>query len=205
MLFRDADKGENLWWEFCDREGVLGYAKGRRFLEGQGYTILSVTTDGFRGLVDVFNGIPFQACHFHMKQTCIRHLTLKPQTDAGKVLLLLARSLTRTNSHHFRTRLAAFHSKYGSFLNERTTHPDGTWSWTHDGVRSAFVSLANTLPYLFTYEHDKTIPHTTNTCEGHFSHLKDVVRIHRGLTKERRHKMIAQIFLESTIAPKTRK
>jgi hypothetical protein len=202
ILFRDAKEKENLWWIYVDHERSYNYLQGKEYIERLGYTILSVTADGFLGLPKVFKDIPFQMCHFHMKQIVVRGVTLKPQTEAGKVILALAQTLTYTTEFEFKFRLQQFHLKYVNFLNERTIHPDGTSSFTHEGVRCAYMSLVHWFQYLFTYLTNRGIPNTTNTCDGHFSHIKDIIRIHRGVSKAFKQKMIDSILLESTIAPK---
>lgn len=40
MLFRDADKKENLWWKYVTTESSDGYREGKEFLERKGYLIL---------------------------------------------------------------------------------------------------------------------------------------------------------------------
>lgn len=140
-----------------------------------------------------------------MKCIVIRGTTLRPKTEAGQVLLALIRTLTYTTKAEFTERLRNFHVKYAAFLNEKTWHPEGGWSYTHDGVRRAYFSVVHWFEHLFTFLADRRIPNTTNTCDGHFSHVKDVVRIHRGLHKALKQKVIDAIFLESTIAPKKHK
>lgn len=166
---------------------------------------MSVTCDGFSGNIPVFKGIPLQMCHFHMKQIVVRNVTFKPKTEAGIVILSLIKTLTYTTESIFQDRLRQFHIKYTSFLNEKTYHLDGRWSYTHEGVRRAYLSIVHWYPYLFTFQKDKLIPNTTNTCDGHFSHIKDIVRIHRGLHKQLKQKVLDSILLESTIAPKSKK
>ena len=205
ILFRDSDRKENIWWKYVDHETADYYREGKEFLEQLGYKILSVTSDGFLGLPRVFEGIPFQMCQFHMKQIVVRNVTLNPQTEPGKVLLALAKTLTQTNEKEFLRRLQSFHITYFIFLSEKTTHPDGSKSWTHEGARRAYVSLLHWREYLFTYQKYSDVPNTTNTCDGHFSHIKDIVRIHRGLCKSFKQKVLNAIFLESTIAPKKKK
>ena len=205
VLFRDADEKENLWWKYVQEENMTHYREGKEKLEELGYTIISVTCDGFSGNIPVFKGIPLQMCHFHMKQIVIRCTTLKPKTEAGQVLLALIRTLTYTTQDEFAERLRNFHVRYASFLNEKTHHPEGGWSYTHDGVRRGYFSVVHWFSYLFTYHHDRKTPNTTNTCDGHFSHVKDIVRIHRGLNRIQKQKVLDAIFLESTIAPKKKK
>jgi hypothetical protein len=140
-----------------------------------------------------------------MKMIVTRGTTLKPNTEAGQVLLALIRTLTYTTQDDFTQRLRHFHVRYAAFLNEKTQHPEGGWSYTHDGVRRAYLSVVHWYDYLFIFLIDRKIPNTTNTCDGHFSHVKDIVRIHRGLHKALKQKVLDAIFLESTIAPKKRK
>ena len=120
-------------------------------------------------------------------------------------MLALTQTLTYTSKELFKDRIQQFHVHYASFLNEKTYHPEGGWSYTHDGVRHAYTSVVKWFDYLFVYHSDRGIPNTTNTCDGHFSHIKDIVRIHRGLSKVFKQKVLDAIFLESTIAPKQKK
>ena len=204
-LFRDADQKENLWWKYVVHESTDGYSEGKLFLERLGYTILSVTFDGFKGNIKVFQGIPSQICLFHMKQMVIRGTTLNPQTEAGKVLLALSQTLTKISKELFTERIRKFHVLYTSFLNEKTTHPDGSWSYTHEGVRGAYLSIVHWHDYLFTFHSNKNIPNTTNTCDGHFGHIKDILSIHRGMGLILKRKVLDAILLESTIAPNLKK
>lgn len=205
MLFRDADKKENLWWKFVTTETGDGYREGKEFLERKGYTIHSVTCDGFKSNITVFKGFPLQICLFHMKKMVIRGTTLNPKTEAGQVLLALTHTLNTTTKEVFTNRFRLYHVKYASFLNEKTFGPDGRSSWTHDGVRQAYQSLVYWYNYLFTFHTDRSIPSTTNTCEGHFSHIKDVVRIHRGMSLSFKRKVLSSILLASTISPHRKK
>jgi len=205
ILFRDADRKENLWWKYVSHETALDYDEGKKAIESLGYSIISVTADGFLGLPRVFERVPFQMCQFHMKQIVVRNVTLRPKTEAGQVLLALVKTLTQTTPEVFLRRLQDFQVKYISFLSEKTTHPDGSKSWTHEGVRTAYTSLVHWKEHLFTYQNHTGMPNTTNTCDGHFSHIKDIVRIHRGLCKAFKQKVLDAILLESTIAPKKKR
>ncbi len=204
-VLKDDDTGEDLWWDFSQTETTSNYLAGRQELERLGYTILSVTGDGFGGIRTAFSGIPFQMCHVHMERIVIRGTTLKPKTEAGQVLLALVRTLfdDHTRKEIFVRRLHAYWQKYQNFLNERTTAPiSGETFWTHEDLRKAVLSLQRLTPYLFTFEKDRSIPKTTNALEGQFSHLKEVLAIHRGVSRSHKEKMIQTILLKSTIAPK---
>jgi hypothetical protein len=182
LVFRDANEKENLWWKFIDEEKIYYYREGRDYLLSLGYTILSVTCDGFSGLPELFSPIPVQFCHFHQAQIVRRYTTQNPKIVAGHELLELVKTLTFTTEKVFGHRLSIFVDKYRTFLNEKTTNPlNGESQYTHKKLRSAVRSLQIHLHTLFTFERFPllNIPTTTNTLESHFSHIKDIVRIHR--------------------------
>lgn len=198
---------ENLWWDFFNTETTSGYVKGKDDLEKRGYAILSITGDGFGGLRSAFPGIPYQMCHVHMERIATKGTTRKPILEAGKALLALVKTLHQgIDSKSFTYYVQKYIEKYGSFLNEKTFNPvTGENPFTHEPLRKAALSLVSFLPYLFTFEQDKRIPRTTNSLEGHFSHVKDIVRIHRGIKRPQAEKILHSIFLASTIAPTKKK
>ncbi|MEW6408460.1 MAG: hypothetical protein AB1465_07440, partial [Patescibacteria group bacterium] len=57
-------------------------------------------------------------------------------------------------------------------------------------------SITKNLPILYTYQKypELNIPNTTNSLDGTFSHLKDMLRIHRGLKRTQKLKMIDEIL-----------
>lgn len=202
LVARDPDKQENLCWHFDDTETTYGYVLLREKLESLGYTIKSVTGDGFGGIRSAFHGIPFQMCQVHMKRLIVKGTTQNPQTEAGAVLLALVKTLPKTNSHEFTTRFKKYTEKYRDFLNEKTIHPlSGETSWTHEGVRKAYISLMRLKNYLFTFEHGMDIPKTTNSLEGHFKHVKKYLGIHAGLDKQTQQKILAVILQASSVSP----
>lgn len=204
-VLKDADTREDLWWGFGQTETTSVYHAGRSALQALGYHILSVTGDGFTGIRTAFVGIPFQMCLVHMERLVIRGTTRNPKTEAGVVLLALVRTLfhPETTSPVFYRRLQAYWQKYQSFLNERTTAPiSGESFWTHEELRKAVMAIQRFSPYLFTFKKYSHIPKTTNALEGQFSHLKEILAIHRGVSRIHKEKMIHTILLESTIAPK---
>jgi hypothetical protein len=206
LVFRDEREKENLWWKFIDEEKIYHYREGRDHLVSLGYTILSVTCDGFSGLPELFSPIPVQFCHFHQAQIVRRYTTQNPKIEAGHTLLELVKTLTFTTEMVFAHRLTIFINRYRDFLNEKTTNPlTGETFPTHKKLRSAVRSLQIHLHMLFTFERFPLlhIPTTTNSLESHFSHIKDVVRIHRGLSLPLKQKMIHTILLNSSIVLKT--
>lgn len=205
VVARDRDRKENIWWCFTETETTSIYRQCRDDLEALGYNIISVTSDGFGGIKSAFSGIPYQMCLVHMERIVTRGTTLIPKTKAGEILLLLARSLHKTKRNDFNRRLDEYFKRYMVFLNERTIHPDNTWSWTHEDLRRSAYSLDARRPDLFTYQRNSNIPKTTNSLEGHFSHVRDIMEIHRGLSRKHKEKILDTIFHASSIAPTKKK
>jgi hypothetical protein len=206
VCFRDPKRKENLWWSFTKNETTGIYLQGRTYLENLGYTILSVTGDGFGGLRTAFSGIPLQMCQVHMERIVVTGTTRKPILEAGIALFALTKTLHYTDGNTFKNYFKKYVSKYEFFLNEKTINIfTGKKDFTHEPLHRATLSLMRFLPYLFTFEKDKNIPKTSNTLEGHFSHIRDIVGVHRGLSRSHLEKVLNSIFLASTIAPTTEK
>jgi len=87
--------------------------------------------------------------------------------------------------------------KWEKFLNERTvSNKTGKSHYTHKRLRSAYRSLKTNLFWLFTWydNMELKIPNTTNAIDGHFSDLKNKLRNHNGLSKERKMKFIDEFL-----------
>jgi hypothetical protein len=202
VVFRDPKRKENLWWSFTKGETTGIYLQGREYLENLGYTILSVTGDGFGGLRTAFSDIPLQMCHVHMERLVVKGTTRKPILEAGQALLALIKTIHYSDENTFKNYFKKYVEKYQSFLNERTINPvTGEKSLTHEPLHGATLSLVKFLPYLFTFTKHKDISRTTNSLEGHFSHIRDIVGVHRGLSRPYLERVLNSIFLASTIAP----
>ncbi|NCS71795.1 MAG: hypothetical protein GW775_00810 [Candidatus Magasanikbacteria bacterium] len=79
VVARDHEQGEDLVWRFASTESTSVYASIRAELEDLGYSIQSVTGDGFSGIRSAFHGIPYQMCHVHMERIVTRGTTKNPQ------------------------------------------------------------------------------------------------------------------------------
>jgi hypothetical protein len=202
VVFRDFYTKDDLWWAFVHTETTSVYRHGRDYLEGCGYTIASVTGDGFGGIRQAFSDVPYQMCHVHMERLLRKGTTRNPKTEAGQVLRALTLSLFETDSTTFKQRYKQFLDRYLPFLNEKSVNQDtGRTEWTHERLRTASLSLFVHLPYLFTYEQNPKIPHDTNALEAHFRHINEVCAVHCGLSRPQKQKLISTILLASTIAP----
>jgi hypothetical protein len=190
--------GRNLYWKELSSEKVEHYIQCVAVLEAAGFRFKSFTIDGRKGvrmaLQKRYPEIPVQQCQFHQIQTISQKLTRRPKLQAGKELRSLARTLTTTTRKTFTVALEQWHERWGGFLKERSFSTDRKrqWRYVHERLRSAYFSLRRNLPWLFTnLDHPKlSIPNTTNSCDGSFSHWKNKVILHRGIRKQRRKQMV---------------
>lgn len=198
MLFRAANLKRNLHWFSVPYETITDYIIGIDHLERAGWLIQAVVCDGRKGVKDALNDrYPIQMCHFHQLKLVTKHLTRRPQLEAGQHLRAIALTLAHTNEATFARSLAGWYAHWAEFLKERTVDPTtGRWSYTHRRVRAAYRSLAEHLPYLFTYQKypHLHIPNTTNSLDGSISHLRDKLRAHRGLQLTRRLKITGELL-----------
>jgi hypothetical protein len=69
-----------------------------------------------------------------------------------------------------------------------------------NGLEVHIEALNTNMTWLFTWydNYELNIPNTTNMIDGHFSDLKNKLRNHNGLTKERKIKFIKE-FLRTKI------
>lgn len=197
LVFRSEKLKKNILWKEVENESPKEYRELKEVLEKQGFIITAVILDGRKGVREVFSGIPIQMCHFHQKQILRRYLTQKPKLEAGRELKSLSEKLSQSTEEEFRELLSLWYKKWEDFLKEKTLQEDSKkWHYTHRKMRSAYYSLTRNLPYLFTYQKypELQISKTTNSLDGSFGHLKTLLKNHRGLTKERRFKVIEEIL-----------
>jgi hypothetical protein len=200
-VIRDPLLKKNLYIQEVQSESVDAYRQGRIDLEQRGYTIQAIILDGRPGVRQLFSDVPIQMCHFHQKQIITRYLTNNPKLEAGIELKKIMATLCQTNEQDFTDALNNWHQKWLAFLKERTIDPlTGKWFYTHKRLRSAYRSLKTNLPYLFTYrKYPKlNIPNTTNSLDGCFAYLKELVRVHRGINKTLKIKIIQDILLKKS-------
>lgn len=197
MLFKDANTKENLLKYYVKSETNALYLQGINELKRRGFDVLAIVCDGRRGLFQLFDNIPIQMCQFHQVAIIRRYITKNPKLPASIELKELVAIMKMTDKESFEGGLYLWYIKWKSFLNERTYNPiTGKSYYTHKRLRSAYRSLKTNLKWLFTwYDYlELNIPNTTNAIDGHFSDLKNKLRNHNGLSKERKRKFIDEFF-----------
>jgi hypothetical protein len=197
LIYRAQSR--NIHWQEIESERLCDMEVGLLHLKQQGWTFSSVTIDGRKGAISLvkrlFPDAPVQLCLFHQKAIVRRYLTGNPKTDCGKAIAKLSCDLLTLTEEQFLDRLQNIRDEYAEFLKERNELNQ----FKHRRLRSALRSLRSNAPFLFTYKRfpERNIPHTTNSCDGSFAHWKNKVKIHRGLKKDRRAKMIHFLLSKS--------
>ena len=197
MLFKDAYSKENLLKYYVKTETNALYIKGIEELEQKGFIVAGIVCDGRKGLIQTFDKVPVQMCQFHQSAIIRRYLTKKPKLIAAQELMEVVDLLKKTDKESFVGVLNDWFVKWEGFLNERTVSEEtGKSFYTHKRLRSAYRSLKNNLPWLFTwYDHiELNIPNTTNAIDGHFADLKNKLRNHNGLSNIRKRKFIDEFL-----------
>ncbi|WP_455424348.1 IS256 family transposase, variant Zn-binding type [Capnocytophaga canis] len=189
------------------------YTQGIEKLKALGFQIQAIVCDGRKGLIQSFNGIPVQMCQFssldfyffmefadlkiHQSAIIRRYLTKKPKLEAAKELMKIVDLMVITDKESFEGALSLWFEKWEDFLNERTVNILTNKSfYTHKKLRSAYRSLKNNLPWLFTWydNYELGIPNTTNAIDGHFADLKNKLRSHNGLSLKRKMRFIDEFL-----------
>jgi hypothetical protein len=201
LTAREPNLKVNLAWSWIESETKEVYAELKQNLESRGFSFLGVVLDGRTGIPRVFEGIPVQICQFHQLKIIQRKLTLRPETEAGQTLLSIGLTIVKKDEATLSKELDDWYKKYQNFINEKV-YVLGTrrWRYTHRRVRSAYASLKRNLPFLYTYQRypNLNIPNTTNSLDGYWSRLKNLLSAHRGKTKERMKKIATEILRKQT-------
>jgi hypothetical protein len=197
MLFKDSISGKNLYKQFVKYETNKLYSSGIEYLKAKGFRIMAIVCDGRRGLLQSFEGIPTQMCQFHQVSIIRKYITKNPKIPASIELKAIVGLMKQTDRESFEGALNDWFFKWKKFLNERTINQEtGKSHYTHKRLRSAYHSLKNNLPWLFTWcdYPDLNIPNTTNAIDGQFSDLKTKLRNHNGLSLTRKMKFINEFL-----------
>lgn len=195
MVIRDALRGNVLWHKYVRHETIAQYVEGVDWLKSNGFRIYGIVIDVMKGLPQALSPIRVQMCQFHQMLIVRRYLTQDPDLETSQELLNLVNIITRTDKESFIGAFNDWYEKYKDVINERV-HDKRikrvTPPYMRPRLRSAYLSIRRNMPLLWTfYDHPETgLPNTNNGLEGLFSDLKTKVRVHSGISKENRKKLL---------------
>lgn len=195
LVIKDALRGNILWRKYVAHETIADYIEGVRWLEKHRFRIHGVVIDGMRGLAKALSPYPVQLCQFHQMLIVRRHITQNPEIEASAALLDLANNITRMDKESFVGAFNEWYDKYRDIVNERVRDKrikKKTPPYMRPKLRSAYLSVKRNMPLLWTFhDHPETgLPNTNNALEGLFSDLKTKVRVHSGLSRDNRRKLL---------------
>jgi hypothetical protein len=119
------------------------------------------------------------------------------KTECGIELKKLILTLKNTTKKEFIFEFKILHESYKEFLGEYTINSiTGRKTHSHKSLRSAFRSIKSHLKYLFTFQDypELNIQSTSNSCDGSFSHWKPKIKLHRGISRDRKKQIITKIL-----------
>ena len=200
MVIKDTLRNKILWHKYVRSETIAQYMEGISWLKSQGFKIYGAVIDGMRGLAQALYPIPVQMCQFHQILIIRRYLTKEPDLEASNELLELVKNITRMDKDSFIDAFNEWYVKYKDVLNERIQDKRikrHTPPYMRPRLRSAYLSLKRNMPLLWTfYDHPETgLPNTNNAIEGMFSDIKGKLRVHRGVSKDNRRKLLDEYIM----------
>lgn len=195
MVIKDALRNKILWHKYVRYERIRDYMEGIDWLKVHGFKIYGAVIDGIRGLSNALYPIPTQMCQFHQILITRRYLTQDPDVVASKELLNLVKDITKMDKESFTGAFDEWYERNKDVLNERVSDKRikrKTPPYMRPKLRSAYLSLKRNMPLLWTfYDHPETgLPNTNNALEGVFSDIKSKVRVHRGISKNNRKRLL---------------
>jgi len=187
-----------------------GYTQLIRFTDGEhfeeikedidnliqlGIQIESITSDGHKSVLKAIKksapDIVVQRCLVHIQRMCLVWLTRYPKHSSGqelrRLVLLLLKIKTENDKLFWIQELEHWYNRHKDYISEKTFNEQtGRYWYKHKLVRRSYFTIKRALPNMFHFLQNPKIPSTTNGIEGYFSHLKNHLDLHRGLSLKNR-------------------
>lgn len=199
MVIKDAYRNKILWRKYVRSETVADYIEGVRWLEDNGFRIYGIVCDGMRGLVNALRQYPVQMCQFHQIMAVRRYLAEDPELEASSELLRITKQIAHTDKESFIGMLEQWYDEYKNVLDERVHDKRRKRPpFMRPRLRCAYLSLKRNMRWLWTFYDNRDsilIPNTNNGLEGIFSDIKSKVRVHSGMKRENRKRLIDEYIM----------
>lgn len=195
VCYQNNDDGYTQLIRFTDGEHFSEIKEDLDNLIKLGLRIESITTDGHKSILKAIKkslpDVAVQRCLVHMQRMCMLWLTRFPKHEAAielrAIVLLLLKIKTSNDQLAWIQKLEQWYRQHKDYIQEKTVNAqNGKYWYTHKLLRRSYFSIKRALPNMFHYLVNPAIPATTNGIEGFFSHLKNHLDLHRGLTKKHR-------------------
>ena len=195
LSYQDHDDGYTQLIRFADGEHYREIKEDLDNLINLGVHIESITTDGHKSILKAIKkslpDVIVQRCLVHIQRMCLLWLTRFPKHDAGielrRLVLLLLQIKTENDRLYWTQEIEQWFKRHRDYLQQKSyNEKTGRYWYTHKLLRRSYFTIKRALPNMFHYLSNPKIPYTTNGIEGFFSHLKNHLDLHRGLTLEHR-------------------
>lgn len=166
-------------------------------LKGRGLNPLTATVDGspqqIKYLRETWPEITIQRCVVHVQRQGLSWCRMQPKRTEAKFLreifLQLCFVKTKLQAENFIKLVNKWEDEFGTQIST-STNRGRVFS---DLIRARSM-LLKALPNLFHYVSNPKIPRSTNAIEGYFSRMKEIYRLHRGLSIESRKNYFKWFF-----------
>lgn len=207
FVYRNNELKNTLLYRTTDGEHIEEILEDLLNILHLGIIIISISCDGHKSIIKAIKEVNkyiksenrknntkikpiiIQRCLVHIQRTCLTYLKKEHHSITGQRLRFIAMTMTKIKTIEQRDLfISAFNywfSDNKEYVMSKSYSDRSKYGWrTHKEVYSAYIAIKNALPNMFHYLNDDKIPETTNCIESYFSHLKEDIAIHRGLSKE---------------------
>ena len=144
-----------------------------------------------RGIVFSNDPNVFKISVFETEENALQNVNpldfIREGQELRKHVLLLLKIETHNDRIWWTQELKEWYERHKDYINEKTINTETERYWyTHKLLRRSYFTIKRALPNMFHYLDNPKIPKTTNGIEGYFSHLKNHLDLHRGLTLKNR-------------------
>lgn len=195
LCYQDHQDGYRQLIRFTDGEHYREIKEDLANLIKLGVHIESITTDGHKSILKAIKkslpDVVAQRCLVHIQRMCLLWLTRFPKHLAAielrRLVLMLLQIKTDNDRLYWTKQSEHWYEQHKNYLQEKTyNEKTGRYWYTHKLLRRSYFTIKRALPNMFHYLSNPQIPSTTNGIEGFFSHLKNHLDLHRGLTVKHR-------------------
>lgn len=211
VLYRDSHIKMTVLYRLTKGEVLCELKEDLRNIRSIGIQIESVTCDGganiLRAVREVCPEAVLQRCTFHIAHRIQTWLTKRPKSEAARELLEIVRYLnsieTNDDAQLWMRAFIDWYRKHQTFINEKSYDDrTGRWWYKHRLLHRSASHILRALPNMFAFTRYDRIPKTSNSIEAFFGHLKDHLRLHRGLSKKHFQEFVKwYLFLQSNRFP----
>lgn len=215
LLYRDNNIKMTILYRLTEREALRDLKEDLQNIKDIGIEIESVTCDGAANIIKAVREVcpeaVLQRCTFHIAHEIQTWLTKKPKSDAARELLEMVRYIacveTNDDAQIWMKAFVDWYRKYDEFINAKSRDEENErWWYTHKMLHRSATHIMRALPDMFCYTRHPNVPKTSNSIESFFGHLKDNLRLHRGLSEQHFKDFVKwYLFLQSNQGKTTKK